>query len=316
MNKALRSILSLLVLAGLLSATLTLVTQVNLNDYESVAQSALSNPQLHQLLGDGQSVILFNVGGQQTYVVVSGTNIISSSPASPGGTPDFTISASRDSVLSIINSPDKPATLKCLLSKKYVTLSASNFAKQAAIQAALSSGLAGACGFGEGSSFSFEGKTGTLTGYHGVFIGTLPGDNFAHVFNPHGGLIGFLPPHASRFSTPPPQTGLFFSHPPGVLAQNPGLIYDTCSRSNNCVGPQNIFQINPGLIGPNQILSHNPGLIGPADMAIINPNLHGPAEFAYAMGIGAYSNSAHALANRGLTGHNQFSSTNRWGHNP
>ncbi|MDE1798448.1 MAG: hypothetical protein KGH63_03515 [Candidatus Micrarchaeota archaeon] len=316
MRKALFVILLLLAAVSLAGATVTLATQINIQDYEPLAQAALSNPQLHQLLGDQQRVILFNVAGQTAYVVVQGTNIVSSGATSPGGTPDFTVFASRDTVLSILNAPDRAATLKCMLSKNYVVISASNFANQAAIRAAISSGVAGSCNFGEGSTFTFEGRTGTVSGYHSVFAGTLPGDNFAHVFNSNGGLIGFLPPHASLFSNPPSKTGLFFAHPPGILAQNPGLIYDTCSASPNCIGPQNIFQKNPGLIGPNQILAQNPGLIGPADMAIINNNLHGPAEFAYAMGIGAYSNSARALQSKGLSPFNQLSNTNRWGHNP
>jgi hypothetical protein len=335
--------LSLLVFSlGLAGAYPTLTTKLDINAYQSVAQAALSNPALQQLLGSGNNLILFNIGTDQIYVSVTGTAINSVGASNPGGSPSIIVTATRDAVLTLVNAVDKAATLECLLSKGYISIYSPDFSKELEIKAALSSGLiSSTCPLegGAGSTITIAGEKVTVTDYFGLLKGVLPTESSPYVFNTLGGIVGFLPPTGDKYSVPPVtfkppvivkgkltlqipsaggvgNNGLFFDHPPGVLAQNPGLIYDTCTQSNNCIGPQNIFQKEPGLIGPNQILKENPGLIGPADMALIDNNLYGPAEFAYAMGIGAYSNAAHALENKGQVKFNQLGNTNRWGHNP
>lgn len=137
------------------------------------------------------------------------------------------------------------------------------------------------------------------------------------VLNKLGVPIGSLGQRQDFYTDMPKTVPVFFNKPPGILAQSPGLIYDTVTSSPNAIGPQNIFKINPGLIGPNDILRLNPGLIGPADIALINPNLHGPAEFAYALGIGAHSNTAQHLLDKKLIPNdlllNKLGDKNRWG---
>lgn len=107
--------------------------------------------------------------------------------------------------------------------------------------------------------------------------------------------------------------GVFFSQPPGILARQPNLVYDTVTSSPNAIGPHNVFKLNPGLVGPSDVLRLNPGLIGPTDIALLNPNLHGPGQFAYLLGIGAHSNAAQYLQERGLADAGPLDNRNRWG---
>lgn len=302
-----------LVLITFSSFAVAFKVDVTLDDFKAVAQSAISIPEVQQLLGSGEKTIRFRVSETEAFVKVDSGSITDAGMLSPKA-PDFTISMSRDTMLSILNVEDKAAVFKQFLDRRMISVSTSDVAKQAALKAALSSGLLKSEPFGEGSKIYIGGKEGVakkLVGSLESYRVKIGEDDF--VVNSIGAPIGSLSRRHDFFSSPPQEAKIFFGKPPGVLAQNPGLIYDTVTGSPNAIGPHNIFKINPGLIGPNDILRLNPGLLGPADIGILNPNLHGPREFAYVMGIGAHSNTAKVLRERGLVNDNALDINNRWG---
>ncbi|MFA6035914.1 MAG: hypothetical protein WC759_03075 [Candidatus Micrarchaeia archaeon] len=285
-------------------------TSASISDFASLDFGS----SLSTALGSGTSTILFIVGTDNTYVTVTDGKVTGTSKAGSALAPDFTIQMSQDAFLSLVNAYDKESTLKRMLAAGAISISSSNAAKQAAIRTALSSGALNAPAFGPGSTVSLNGQNGIAAawpGFSNIFTSQLGNDKA--VLNNFGSPVGWLSNVPPALTTPPAGTNIYFNKPPGIWAQQPGLIYDTVSKSPNAVGPWNIFKINPGLIGPDKILQLNPGLIGPADMALLNPGLSGPAQFAYLMGIGAHSNTANTLQGKGLTNSPFTGMANRWG---
>lgn len=306
--------LAVLLLLPLVHAANPLNVNVRTEDMKSFASDLIaSSPEVRQILGGGDWVVEFRVltgkGVDRGYAIGRGGEMTDFTERSSRN-PDLSVVMSRDAWLSLLNSPDRPATFKRLLNANAVEISSASLSKKAAIKAALSSGLLKAEPLHAGSQFAIGGSSGTAKDFFGVFRVKVGDDDY--VVNGVGAPIGFLGRAFDRFASPPPKVPVFFKKPPGVLAQNPGLIYDTVTNNPNVMGPHNVFKINPGLKGPNDILRLNPGLIGPADIAMLNPNLHGPKEFAYLMGIGAHSNTARHLQQRGLVNDPTLGMVNRW----
>jgi hypothetical protein len=286
-----------------------LVVTVDAPRYASALEPMLSVPELKGFIGDS-ATILVRAGSDRAFFKIEGGK--ATYLATANGDADFTASGSMDAWLTLLNAVDKTLTFKRLLAARAIVISARDGVKQAAINAGMSSGALSVDAIKDGDSMRYDGE-GRIRMENNRPILQVGNDNF--LLNRFGGIVGGLPKGYDRFSQPPAKLGLYFEKPPGVLAQFPGLIYDTVSNhpSPNMMGPWNVFKINPGLIGPDQILKLNPGLIGPADMALLNPNLRGPAEFAHMMGIGAHSRSAQALQDRGMLGNFDLSNHNRWG---
>ncbi|VVB70504.1 Uncharacterised protein [uncultured archaeon] len=303
-----------------------LKTSFDSQEYVKLLSALKNNPdalssyssQLQQIFGTSDKVILLNIDKSQIYIKLNYKQVLE---VYEGGcdncvlpNPDLTITISRDAILSIQNSPDQTATLQRLLVGGYVGFSSTNPIVQAELKAALKSGLIKPTPFGEGSQVTIDGVTGTVEKYQDLFKVKINKDYY--VLNPFGGIIGALPKKINLYMNPPKGLNLYFNKPPGILAQSPGLIYDTVTKNPNVMGPQNVFKKNPGLIGPDQILKQNPGLIGPADIALLNPNLAGPAQFAYLLGIGAHSYSAQHLVNSHMVSNYvmpNLGNHNRWG---
>ncbi len=248
------------------------------------------------------------------YIKGEGTDIVQVGPEYIGD-PDITVSMSRDAFLSLSNSEDRVETFKRLVASGNVDIKAKSPIKQAQIKAAIASGALKGEPFGEGSEITIKGAKATVKKFYNLYSAKAGPDSW--VLNKLGVPIGSLSAKQDFYTSVPKTVPVYFNKPPGILAQSPGLIYDTVTSSPNAIGPQNIFKINPGLIGPNDILRLNPGLVGPADIALLNPNLHGPAEFAYVLGIGAHSNTAQYLLDKKLIPNNlllnKLGDTNRWG---
>ncbi len=296
-------------------------TSVNPQEYVTLLNALQNNPNglssysnaLQQLFGTSDKIVLLNLADSRVYIKLNYKQILQASTDSLGS-PDLTITFSRDAILAIQNSPDQAATLQRLLLGGFIGFSSSNPITQAELKAALKSGLIKTTLFGEGSKITIDGVNGVIEKYQDLFKVKIK--NNYYVLNNFGGVIGALPSKIQLYSNPPKGLNLYFNKPPGILAQNPGLIYDTVTKNPNVMGPHNVFQKNPGLIGPDQILKHNPGLIGPADIALLNPGLAGPAEFAYLMGIGAHSYSAQHLVNSHMVSNSMMPNLgnhNRWG---
>lgn len=273
--------------------------------------------QLSKILGSDQWVIRIVITGTDVIEVSTikgqGRDILEASPYSLD-VPDITISMSRDAFLSLLNSEDTAETFKRLVANGNIDIKAKDIIKQAEIKAAIASGAIKGGPFGDGSDITINGAKTTVKKFYELYKANVGPDNW--VVNKLGIRIGALGPRQDFYEEVPKTVPVFFNKPPGVLAQNPGLIYDTVTKNNNVMGPHNVFKINPGLKGPNDILAANPNLIGPADMALINPNLHGPAEFAYVFGIGAHSKTAQHLLDKGLIPDyllSKLGKKNRWG---
>jgi len=283
------SLIFLLVIGGTVSAAQPLKVSIGLDEYISLTNEVLGVSEVQKILGSEPQVILYRIKFEQetteAYVHIKGTTVLDASFSAPGD-PDFIISLSRDAALSILNSHDRINTIMALLSEGVITINAANPARQAAINLAMATGVI---------------KPAPVTHPAGF------------VTNRFGAPIGAESRNHERFVQPLSNLPVFFNMPPGVLAQSPGLVYDTVTQCPNVLGPHNVFEINPGLVGPNQILAQNPGLLGPADIGLLNPGLAGPREFAYVMGIGAHSNTAEFLQGRGLVNDPTIGSTNRWG---
>ncbi|HLD81484.1 MAG TPA: hypothetical protein VJA40_05780 [archaeon] len=290
--------------------------KASLSDYVPKPGTVFDVPQeLRQVLGSGRILISAKVGGETALIAVEGSKVVETTASDSTRTPDFTVQASRSAFLSIVNSADAAKTVKLLLFKGNIVVTASDPAKQAAIKAVLSSGVISEDQLSEGSKIVINGREGSLKAFAGTLLRARIGSDDI-VVNKFGGLVGALSPRHDFYSKPPARIPVFFNKPPGVLAHVPRTLYDNVTDNPNVVGPHNIFKVNPGLIGPNDILRLNPGLIGPADMALLNPNLRGPAEFAYFMGIGAHSNTAQHLLGKNLLPvdiSNRLGNTNRWG---
>jgi hypothetical protein len=279
----------------------------------SFAAVGSDSPILKDFLGNGVSVILFQAGTDKVYITVEGGKVTGTSKTF-SGEPDFTIQMSAEAFYSLANAQDQSSVLKRMISAGAISINAKDKGKQASIRTALLSGTLNAPPFGAGSVAYINGQAGTAAdfpNFKNIFTAPIGSDNV--VLNSFGSPIGWLSRAPSALTTPPAGTNIYFNSPPGIWAQQPGLIYDTVSKSPNAMGPWNVFKINPGLVGGDKILQQNPGLIGPADMALINPGLAGPAQFAYLMGIGAHSNTAKTLQSQGLTNSPFTGLTNRWG---
>lgn len=299
------------------------ITQFNItpsgsNDDKIKSITSESAGQLSKILGNDQWVIRVVITGTDVIEVTTikgqGRNILEASPYSLD-VPDVTISMSRDAFLSLLNSEDTAETFKRLVANGNIDIKAKNPLKQAEIKAAIASGVIKGGPFGDGSDITINGVKTTVKKFYNLYKAKVGSDNW--VVNKLGVRFGALSVRQDFYTEEIPKTvPVFFNKPPGLLAQNPGLVYDTITNNRNIMSLQNVFQINPGLKGPNDILAANPNLIGPADMALINPNLHGPAEFAYLLGIGAHSNTAQYLLDKGLIPMDLLSKlgkTNRWG---
>jgi len=293
------------------------VTPSGSNDDEIKAIASDSAGVLSKILGKDEWIIKLVITGEDVIEVSTikgqGKNIIEASPDSLE-VPDFTVSMSRDAFLSLLNSDDKIETFKRLVANRNIDITAQDMVKQAEIKAAIASGTIKGGSFGDGSEISVKGVNSNVRNFYDLYRAKAGANDW--VVNQLGAPIGALSPKHDLYTVVPKTVPVFFNKLPGVLAQNPGLIYDTVTSNPNVIGPQNIFKKNPGLIGPNDILRANPGLIGPADIALINPNLHGAAEFAYLLGIGAHSTTAQHLLNKNLIPNdflNNFGKTNRWG---
>ena len=306
--KFLVAMVGALLMLQLAAAYPQLTVSIDAPRYAEALGPSLSIPEVRSFIG-GTATLLVKFGSENAYFKIEGSTVTYIPNAY--GTTDFTLAGSTDAWLTLLNAVDKPLTFKRLLAARAIVISANDGIKQAAINAALAGGALNVDPIKDGDVLRYDGD-GMVRMVNNRPVLKVGNDQF--LLNRFGGVVGGLPRNYDRFSAPPAFTGLYFAKPPGVLAQFPGLVYDTTSRSPNAVGPWNIFKINPGLIGPNDILRLNPGLIGPADMAILNPNLHGPAEFAHMMGIGAHSRSVQSLQDRGMIS-NRFdlSSRNRWG---
>ncbi len=305
--KLFAAVMGVLMMLQLAAAYPQLVVSVDAPRFAESLEPALAIPEVKSFVGE-KATALVKIGSQNAYFKIEGGKVTYVPNAY--GTTDFTISGSKDAWLTLLNAVDKQLTFKRLLAARAITISANDGLKQAAISAAISSGALKADPIKDGDVLRYDGE-GRVRMENNRPILQVGNDNF--LLNRFGGVVGGMPRGYQRFSNPPASTGLYFARPPGVLAQFPGLIYDTTTRNPNVMGPHNVFRINPGLIGPNDILRLNPGLIGPADMALLNPGLRGPAEFAYMMGIGAHSRSAQALQDRGMLGNFNLFDRNRWG---
>ena len=285
-------------------------------DYQGFAESVIGTPEVQQILGPGSRIVELHSGNDKIYYTVTGGKVFSAN--SNPGAPDFTIIVPPAAMLAIVNSDDPGTTAKAYISSGVMVINSRNPLEQAVIKLVLFTGAARTAAFAPGSKVSLGGISGILgsTEYFNKSLLRAKIGNDDVVFNQYGAPVGFLPGRFDLFSKPPASFGVYFNRPPGILAQNPGLIYDTTTHNPNVMGPHNVFKINPGLIGPDKILQLNPGLIGPADIALLNPNLHGAAEFAYAMGIGAHSRTAQHLQQNNLIPdrfNGQLGTSNRWG---
>lgn len=280
---------------------------------------ALSVPEVRQLLGGGTVLVWVRAGPDGVLVTLQDLRLVDVRDQGSPGDATFLLQMSRDTFLSISNAHaagDEGAVLRHLVSTGALHVSTTDLAKSAALKAVLS-GLGGglqARPFAGGSVRLFGQQTTATSWRDGLYQAQSGGSTY--VLNRWGSPIGALSRGHVPLSSPPTQVPVFFGRPPGVLAQNPGLIYDTVTQNPNVLGPHNVFRINPGLVGPNQILANNPGLLGPADIGLLNPNLHGPREFAYVMGIGAHSNTAQTLLDRGLVNDPTLDVADRWGNRP
>jgi hypothetical protein len=315
-GKLIAVLLALLFLAAGAQA-LSIKVNVDPEEFKEMAEAIVASPEMKDFLGEGPTIIKLMAGQKTHYVKIENGQITEDSSEVPLGNPDFTILVSRAAFLSLANASDKAEGLKRILAQKLIKIMAQDLFKQGLIEAAMASDLIKATPFGDGSQVNLGGVNVTVKSmerFQNVFRGRIENDDY--VFNKFGSPIGALSRNHARFSNPPSRVPVFFNQPPGILAQNPGLIYDNVTQNTNLLTPRTVFQLNPGLVGPNQILANNPGLLGPADIGLLNPGLRGPAEFAYMMGIGAHSNTAqHMLNNNFVTNRlqNRLGTTNRWG---
>ena len=317
MKRAFIPVLLLILLAvGVQAAALKV--EVDVSDFKKLAEASLTSVNLQEITGQDSIIVKLVVEDKEYYARVEGSTVTLGDASL--GEPDFTLLMSPAAFLAVSNAEQKEKVIKLVLSRKVLKIRARDPLKQALIDAALASDLVQAEPVQDGTLVRINGQDAILRKmerYNNIYRAQVGQDNY--VVNQLGAPIGALSRNHDRFANPPANVPVYFNRPPGILAQSPGLVYDTVTQNTNLLTPRTVFQRNPGLIGPNQILANNPGLLGPADIAMLNPGLRGPAEFAYMMGIGAHSNSARHVMNQGLVPgrmQNRLGATNRWGQSP
>jgi hypothetical protein len=309
--RVLAPFVGILLIVSAVFAVEMLRVSFSIQEFRSQVEGQTLPKEAASILGSDTWTVQINILPGETYYLNGQGSKVGTLSTSPAKTPpDFTVTTNRGAVLSILNAPEPLVSAKRLYDAGVIRVSASDPLKDAALKIAMST--LSEKQFRIGSQSRFGDLNATPESYHGsAFRVTIRGDSY--ILDKYGSVIGALSRGHDRLSQPPGGVGIFFNQPPGVLAQNPGLVYDTVSRSPSAlVGPRDILRVNPGLIGPNDILRLNPGLIGPADIGLLNPNLHGPREFAYVMGIGAHSNTARYLQSQGMVNDPTTGRANRW----
>ena len=144
------------------AATPALASTFTAQDGKHVFETLVSNAQIRAAadrVAPFQLRIALQDGGNFDYRYESGAVSNAS-----GGSPDFTLTTTRDIALSVINAEDGFHVLACALNENAATLSASNPVYGASLNAAKSRIVSGAnrCHISDGREIGFKGLSGTI----------------------------------------------------------------------------------------------------------------------------------------------------------